>query len=96
MSLSSESGSIIYSDIIVNGISNEYTQEGTQENCVDLFILFRERDEYTRDPGTHIYIPLERAKELARDLYNTAKIAEDNLEAEKYGPVAGRKEYEHD
>ena len=95
MSLRSESGFMRFSDIIINGFRCDSTQDGTQEKCVDFFVLFPERDG-KGDPGVHISIPLSRAKELARDMYNTAKIAEEESEIENYGEVAGRWEYNHD
>lgn len=67
MSLSSESGFIDYSDIKINGIRMD-DPRNNMEKCIDLLVIFKEQSEL-REPGVHISIPLDIAKELADAIY---------------------------
>lgn len=73
MSLSSESGFIDYSEIIINGIRMDDPGLCTDlEPCVDFFVLFKERNENC-EPGVHISIPLWMARKLANEIKETIK-----------------------
>lgn len=71
MSLSSESGFMEYSDIRVDSIRMD-DPRGHMEECVDLFVLFKERNE-KGEPGVHISIPLDKAKEIADSMYELVR-----------------------
>ena len=68
MSLSSESGFIEWADIRVDSLRMD-NPRGQMESCVDFFVLFKETNE-EGEPGVHISIPLDKAKELADGIYN--------------------------
>lgn len=86
MSLSSESGFIEYSDIRVDSLRMD-NPKGEMVSCVDFFVVFKERDT-NGDPGVHISIPLDKAKELADAMYELWSIKKQPFE-NKTQEVAG-------
>lgn len=68
MSLSSESDFIEWADIRVDSLRMD-NPRGQMESCVDFFVLFKENNEHG-EPGVHISIPLDKAKELADGIYD--------------------------
>lgn len=80
MSFSSESGFMKYSEIRVNGIRYDKPNDNILEPCVDLLILFKERNE-DYEPGVHISLPLNKANIIARDMLKEVKEYYDNKQA---------------